>query len=483
MKEFKLLFLLVVLLALTSVWATAGQITHTVTYDPNKLSVTYDTINGITYAKVDYELFNSSDSVSKPQLPSDVFTLSVPYNATNYNVQCKINSYVELNVSGLVFPCQMPHAICDTTVAFSLPDSVIYQSDNYYPYSQCCVGEPYYLFGCNKVVNIIVSPVKYNPVLNKLQLATSISITLNYDIDNSLTPLMTSNNLELRGRDRKQVQGCVMNKMDVVGNEAPITINEPNINTSLPTYYYCILTDKTLEPSFKKIIALKRQRGMSAGTICVEDIVDSGLFPDGDKCYDNHGNLISVIPDTAGVVRQYLKNAYRNDENPTRFLLIGGRSHNIPIRFVRTITDSVPEKGHVPTDMYFSDLDKIWIKYKPDSSYYYDNEYKVYSKTNLVQDNSGAYSYSPMIFVGRLPAKSVDEINNYSEKLYRYTMDPCHENGDYLLRAFYSNSHGKDMENESDYARLLANQIFNTVTLMEQSDNYIYPKGTGRLLS
>lgn len=465
------------LLALSSIGAKAGQITHTVTYDPSKLTITYDTINGIAYARVDYELFNSSDSVSKPQLPSDVFTLSVPYNATNYNVQCIINSYVELNVSGLVYPCQMPHAICDTTVAFSLPDTVIYQSNAYYPYNQCRVGEPYYLFGCNKVVNLIVSPVKYNPVLNKLQLATSISLTLNYSIDNNFAPIMASNNMELRKRDRAHVEACVINKGDVAMNEVPITLNNPATNTSLPTYNYCILTDKNLEPSFKKIIAMKRQKGLSAGTVCVEDIIDSGLFPDGDRCYDAYGNLISTIQDTAGVVRQYLKYASSSDIRPTRYLLIGGKSQNIPIRFVRTTTDSVLEKGHVPTDMYFSDLDKIWIKYKPDSSYYYDNEYQVFNKTNEGSSNSGTYSYSPMIFVGRLPAKSVDEINNYSEKLYRYTMDPCHENGDYLSRAFYSNSHGKSMENESDEARVYAAQLFNTVTLVEQSDNSIYPTG------
>lgn len=478
MKEFKLLFLLVVLLALTSVWATAGQITHTVTYDPNKLSVTYDTINGITYAKVDYELFNSSDSVSKPQLPSDVFTLSVPYNSNNYSVQCQVNGYVELNVSGFVYPCQMPHAICDTTTAFSLPDSVIYQSDNYYPYSQCHFGEPYYLFGCNKVVNIIVSPVKYNPVLNKLLLATSITVTLSYDIDSNIAPIIASNNLEQRERDRSRVKSCVKNKMDVAGNESPVTINNPSLTPLLPTYNYCILTDRNLEPSFKKIIAMKRQKGLSAGTVCVEDIIDSGLFPDGDKCYDNNGNLISVIPDTAGVVRQYLKYAYRADGNPTRFLLIGGKSQNIPIRYAKTSADTVLIKAHVSTDMYFSDLDKIWIKYKPDSSYYYDNEYKVYSKTNLVQDNSGAYSYSPMIFVGRLPAKSVDEINNYSEKLYRYTLDPCHENGDYLSRAFFSKSHGHGFNDYHINPLGSAEMLFETVTLFEQSDSSIFPKGS-----
>ena len=472
------LILLMLLIALYSSGARAGQITHTVTYDPSKLSITYDTINGTSYAVIDYEWLNSSGSESEPLLPCDVLNFSIPYNANNFSVQCHINSYVEFDVSGFVFPCQMPRVISDTIPwTITLPDTVIYQTDAYFPYSPCRAGEPYYLFGCNKVINLIVFPIKYNPVLNKIQLATSISIALNYDIDNSITPLMTSNNLELREKDRRQVQGCVINKMDVVDNEVPITINDPNTNMPLPTYYYCILTDKNLEPSFKKIIAQKRQKGLSAGTICVEDIVDSGLFPDGDECYDNHGNLISVIPDTAGVVRQYLKYASRAYENPTRFLLIGGKSQNIPIRFAKTDAGGSLIKAHVPTDMYFSDLEKIWKKYKPNPSYYYDNEYKVFNKNNEGYGNSGVYSYSSMIFVGRLPAKNIEEINNYSDKLKRYTLDPCHENGDYILRAFFSNSHGNSMENESDEARLYAAQLFNTVTLAEQSESSLYPKG------
>jgi len=464
-------------LALSSVLASAGQITHTVTYDPSKLSVTYDTINGTTYAIVNFEGLTPSGTESQPLLPCDVFTFSVPYNANNYSVQCQINSYIELDVSGPVFPCQLPRAICDTTATFSLPDTVIYQSNTFYPQNQCSVSEPYYLSGSSKVVNIEFLPVKYNPVMNKVQLATSVSMSLSYDINNNSAPINASSNLEIRKKDRKLVQSCVVNKIDVEENEAPVTTNKLSQNSFLPTYNYCIITDKNLEPSFKKIIAMKRQKGLSAGTICVEDLIDSGLFPNGDECYDDHGNLVSVIPDTAGVVRQYLKYAYNNDENPTRFLLFGGKSAAIPIRYVRTTTETNLEKGHVPTDMYFSDLDQIWKKYKPDSSYYYDNEYKVYKKNNEGSANNGVYSYSPMIFVGRLPAKNRGEINNYSDKLYRYTMDPCCENGDYLLRAFFSNSHGKSMKNESNQTREYANQLFDTVTLMEQNDNYKYPKG------
>lgn len=77
------LILLMLLIALYSSGARAGQITHTVTYDPSKLSITYDTINGTSYAVIDYEWLNSSGSESEPLLPCDVLNFSIPYNANN----------------------------------------------------------------------------------------------------------------------------------------------------------------------------------------------------------------------------------------------------------------------------------------------------------------------------------------------------------------------------------------------------------------
>ena len=86
-------------------------------------------------------------------------------------------------------------------------------------------------------------------------------------------------------------------------------------------------------------------------------------------------------------------------------------------------------------------------------------------------------SYSHNIFVGRLPAINKEEVYRYSKKLYRYTFTPCNEDGDYLTRAFFSNSKGNDMLNQSYKARVCASQIFSTVNLIEQSDSSIYPKG------
>ena len=469
MKQIKLLILLVSILAMQPPRVFADQITHTVTYDPSKLTVTYDTIDGNAYARVEYKDLLSLGTPSEPLLPCDNFTISVPYNASNFNVQCQINSYVNFDVLAPVLPSQMPRIISDTVPeTFTSPNNDIYQLNAYYPYNQGSVCEPYYLFGCNKVINIYSFPFRYNPVLNKLQLVTSMELTLSYETDSYLVPFTSTKNLTLRERNRMQTAECVINKLDVAGNELPLSLSNTGTNYLFPTYNYCIITDKNLEPSFKKIIAMKRQKGLSAGTVCVEDIVDSGLFSEGDKCYDIHGNLISTNTDTAGFVRQYLKYASCADDNPTVYLLFGGKSQNIPIRFVKSENTGNYNSTHVPTDMYFSDLTQIW---KHNNSQYFDDEYLVYN-----QSNTASFSFSPKVYVGRLLAENREEVSNYSDKLYRYTYNPCHNNSSYLLNAFFSNA--RDFKYNNSYLPIYqAEEIFSTVTLIEQSDSIVYPTG------
>ena len=150
MKKYIILILLLVLLTLTSVMASAGQITHTVTYDPSKLSIKYDTIESIAYAKVEYDGLYSHNHAGLPELPFDVLVLSVPYNATNFTVQYKEKSFYEISISSIVYPAQEPRVISDTIVyEFTQPNSMIYRSSSFYPTSQNEKVEYGYLYGSN----------------------------------------------------------------------------------------------------------------------------------------------------------------------------------------------------------------------------------------------------------------------------------------------------------------------------------------------
>ena len=127
MKNNNYLILFLGLLALTSFGARAAQITHTVTYDPSKLSITYDTINGMPYVKVIYGDLPSFDIEGSPELPNDNILFSVPYNATNYSVSLDIKNSCDIQVGAMVYPSQLPRELNDTSkVAFTQPNMEIY---------------------------------------------------------------------------------------------------------------------------------------------------------------------------------------------------------------------------------------------------------------------------------------------------------------------------------------------------------------------
>ena len=133
MKILRLLILLIGVITLHPLCTMAGQITHTVTYDPSKLSITYDTIDGNAYARVKYQGLNSYNQTGLPELPCDVLMLSVPYNAANFSVNYGQTTFIDININANVYPSQEPRAISDTTeVEFTLPNSAIYNSSSFY---------------------------------------------------------------------------------------------------------------------------------------------------------------------------------------------------------------------------------------------------------------------------------------------------------------------------------------------------------------
>ena len=417
-------------LALSSVLANAGQITHTVSYDPSKLSITYDTICGAEYANINFEGLASSGLDGFPRLPYDVITLSVPYNSTNFNVQVDSVLYTDFFINAPIIPSQKDRIVSDTTsFIFTNTNDSVYNLKSFFPATQSSILSYGYLFGNNKVINIGLLPISYAPFSGTIRVMTSAKIILTYDKDSRITPLYYRLNEEKKEEEINLLTNIVSNGSSVRINAYNCKQNQNisrNTNSQiLPTYNYCIITSRKLESSFKKMIAMKRQKGLSAGAICIEDLMASSLYNGGDVNYNSLGDTISILTDSAGVVRQYLKYAYNCPVNPTQYVLLGGNAPNAPIRYVKSNSDSSPNKNHIATDMYFSDLDQVW-QYYPSS---YNNEY-VFKNA----DNNNK-SFEPELFVGRILCNNKEEVDNYSNKLHQYVFNPGNGSSDYINNA------------------------------------------------
>lgn len=222
--------------------------------------------------------------------------------------------------------------------------------------------------------------------------------------------------------------------------------------TTLPDFEYTVVTNRELAPAFDRLIGWKRQKGYSAGVVCIEDILACPDFQGGD--------LVSNIDDDAGKLRAYLKYTY--DSGSLRYALLAGDYTVLPIRYGcgdhnYSSTKIVSNNSKIPTDIYFSDFNGNWNK-DGDDHYGESTHDKV--------------DFYPEIFVGRLLCTSRQEIANYTEKLIRYERNPGNGDYSYLQKAFYCQSDQMQRDNEAGIIKSAWGTTFYQDTVIEEFPSY-----------
>ena len=129
MKKIRLTRLvLMFMMALVPLAAAAQKgIYYNANYDFSNLTLGTDTLGGVTYLTVNYDGLDNGGEPGMPSLPVDYIRFSVPWNATNFSVGAQLRNTVTQDVGQLVYPCQPPRLMSDTTpVVITLPDSTAY---------------------------------------------------------------------------------------------------------------------------------------------------------------------------------------------------------------------------------------------------------------------------------------------------------------------------------------------------------------------
>ncbi|MDE6629665.1 MAG: hypothetical protein K2K36_09900, partial [Muribaculaceae bacterium] len=190
-------------------------------------------------------------------------------------------------------------------------------------------------------------------------------------------------------------------------------------------YTYSIITNRALGKDFNRLASLKRQTGLDAGVIFIEDILSNPLVQNGDT--------ISNINDDAGKLRQFLR--YAAYETPLQYVLLGGKPPIVPIRYATidydyTDFDKLGENfdfKQVPADLYYSNLSRNW---NIDGDKFYGE---------LKEDSTDPQSsdiFNSYLYVGRLPCTTSHEVHNYIDKLEFYLLNPGKGNPNYLSSAY-----------------------------------------------
>ena len=189
------------------------------------------------------------------------------------------------------------------------------------------------------------------------------------------------------------------------------------LNIGLPYYEYTIITSSQLISAFEPFARWKRAKGYNVGIVDINDILSNVYLTGGDG--------LSSISDDAGKLRQYL--IYSYNEINTKYVLLGGDSTIIPIRYAAT--------DNIPSDFYYSELNSNWDA----------NGNGIYGED---RDN---IDYGAEVYVGRLLCNTINEVENWTQKVLQYEINPGDGNYSYLGRALISQADQMQNYHQAEY--------------------------------
>lgn len=487
MKKIVLLRIVAVLLMTSLVpplLAEVGTITYNASYNSSDMILGTDTLGGVTYTTVTYGDLTNGGQPGAPSLPIDYLRFSVPANATNFTVTAvKFNNLLQ-TIGNLVYPCQLPRMVSGNNPwVITPPDNSIYNSGSFYPSASGCVwvDNEGFLAGENHIVTVAVMPISFRRQMTgmmsrQLSLAKTITLTLSYELSDSLAMYpIVRNDTTLRNEGYRLAQSLVVNPEGVTGNAPlkPLPIDSINFNPrggdglnglgdvipwnpnepldTLPsyqmaTYPYLIVTTPALKNSVRRIAALKQMKGYNVKVVTMDEVLNSSFAGDGDEIQKPDGTYQVVDTSPAGKLRQYLRNCYRIYN--TKYVLLVGT--DVPYKY-RHINNGNYQNYDVPTDLYYSELNGNW---HPDS---------------VIRDLCAE------LYVGRILSKTSSQIENFTDKLLKYEMNPGNGDYSYLKRAFFLE--GRDFKGILDSAKLILSTIFPDQIIINDNTFNKYPKG------
>lgn len=425
--------------------ARAGVVSHSATFASSGWSDSTVVVDNTSYRLHTFAGLDDDGNSGAPMLPCKAVTFSVPYNATNFTVTLSNSSISTGSDSYVCYPIPQPIPTDGSgTGGEVICDSTIYHTNAFYPASPVSVVADGFFMGENHLVTVAIYPMQVNPVTRAWRKFTAMDVTLSYDIDpDAGAGLIVTQNNRWRAQDQQTAQQMVANPTAVAQNAPPATAgthyHAPASGTNpideLGGYEYTIITTRAQEPAYKRLVAWKRMKGYTSGTVCVEDI--NNYATQLHNMYGTNiefptGSYYDEIQDSVGVIRNYLRGA--KAQKGTRYVLMGGEG--VPYRTAYFSSSKQPQ-----TDYYFSDLNSNW-NYNNQIGFFHDHDHGY--------NHDYHFDYIPELYTGRFVSINKNEVNHYTNKLIRYELNPGNGNASYLLNAYYYQQLIKDMRHLND---------------------------------
>ncbi|MBN1948850.1 MAG: hypothetical protein JW784_03830, partial [Candidatus Cloacimonetes bacterium] len=260
------------------------------------------------------------------------------------------------------------------------PDQSIYNSAAAYP-AAVLRGEATHFLAGHGIVSFLVSPIRYYPAEERVELLSEITIQL------TTIPTQRAQAAAAFLKDSEEISSRINSLVD---NPAFSSVYTYPQQTREMEYDLLLISNTDLLPEFADYILFKESTGYSILTATIEDIYS--MYPG---------------VDNAEKVRNCIIDNYLNYN--IGYVILGGDTDGqnqnnaiVPHRGFAVLDDP-----SLPSDMYFSNLDGSWNT-DNDNSWGESNEMDLYSE----------------VLIGRLCVDSAEEIQNFTSKLLMYQDAP-----------------------------------------------------------
>lgn len=409
---------LIICFLLLSVQSALGEhITKSVHFSHSELKC--DTLigeDGEIYIKMSYPETGTEANLGFPMLPVKYVTISLPFAADDISLifhRSNTNSYF---LDKKLFPVQEPEVDSwgKRKSDFISCNNNVYNLSSCFPSVQAKIVEVSCSGQGDRRVVVAVYPAVYFPSKNQYDFSEDIVISISY----KYSP------------QRTRSLACGIQTLDI----------------GIPFYEYCVITSQNLKDAFTRLVSWKREKGLNAGVVCKEDILNN---------HNIFGDTVSDIYDDAGKIRQYFQYAYAS--GVTKYVLLGGNYKVLPIRYGTSshYNDNTPvyPTNNIPTDLYFSELNSDWDY---DRDIHYGEPY------------DSCMDYGSELAVGRLLCENTEEIKNFTDKLLWYEINPGNGDFSYLTKALYMQSDENQDLHYGDSIMASLHDIFPNDTLISE---------------
>lgn len=338
--------------------------------------------------------------IGKPELPTKGIYLDIPEDV---EIELNVKSTEFHEEEGYnIYPCQPSSLDYENEIKSLEKDIETYQIDSFYPNEITGIIDIGIIRSHHSIL-LIICPVRYNPVEQKIRLYTKILIEINYSPLNSDSMDSTSN---VRSRSKyvskvfeSMFEDVFLNYQSPSDFEYVHHLSNGVGGDDFDGADYLIVTP---DQFYESILPLAQNKELKGLTTAIVNLSTIGVSPSADNISD------------------YIQNAYDTwDPVPTYVLLVG-------------------------------DTDFLPVHYKNQHPYYTSQ----LVASDLYYSTVDGSDYFPDLFVGRLPVQTNDELDIIVDKIVNYeeNIDPADTWRNKVLLAAYEQS-GRFFINTSEQIR------------------------------